>query len=397
MPNNAHFSVYSTGEAEDGHETATVQQEFAKLFGISDEKAERYFSNKKLIRKGLTQKQATDYQVNLKKIGMATVIESAIVKAPASNDASVSAAAAAPATAGLSLLPEDHTESTSSSSTSSNHQKTITCPSCKVDQDKSPQCTACGIFFNKVSGSADATTRNAKRSAKEVSEAKSAKSAEHHAGDDANFIFPVLVASVVALILAFVWKLITIQTGYEFGIVAWAIGGIIGFVAARTGGRGEVAAVACAVLAVCAILGGKYMIEDYYLTQAESLFSGEVYDEVESEYSQMQTDIENYQAIEQDDYTVKRFMSDEGYTNADSVTEISDEELEEFRVAMTFNIEMLEVMPDLEAALGEMQEAHELEMGSESTFSYMMSNIGILGIIFILLGMSTAYKLVRYH
>lgn len=388
MTSNAQFSVYSTGEAEDGYEASLVKHEFAALFGISDEKADRYFASKKLIRKGLTQKQATEYQVNLKKIGMVTIIESNIVQSKASNEPNTKAEDT------LGLLPEDHVDSTSNTGTSNQHTKGMTCPACHIDQIKSEQCIDCGVFFRKLSNTAETTTGRSEPTLN-ASEKASHQSSRRGQSDSANFILPVIAAGVTAIVLAFLWKLITIQTGYEFGIVAWAIGGVIGFVGASTGGRGEVAAVTCAILAVCAILGGKYMIEDYYIAQTDSFFDGELHDEMSSGYDKLNEEIEIYTAIENDDYLVKRFISDYGYTNADSVTEISDGELEEFRETMAFNIAAMEQVPDLQAALNEMQAEHEQEMGTDSTFSYMIENMGILGIIFIFLGMSTAYKIVR--
>lgn len=389
MSSQSEFKVFSAGTTEPGHESASVKQEFAKLFGISDEKADSYFSGKKLIRKGLTQEQALAYQNNLKKIGMATNIEPAIALAAVSNEPIINAT---PDTASdaLSLLPADYDAEQSQTSGTLRVKSGFACPRCNVEQSKSEQCIDCGVFFSKLADTPDTNT------AISNNDARSRAQVEDLASDDGgNIVVPIIAAAVASLFCAFAWKIIAIQTGYETGIVAWAIGGIVGYVAVMLGARGEVPAVACAILAVCAILGGKYMIEDYSLNNVNSLFAGELNEQLKAEYNEYSFELQTFEAIDKDDYSVKRYMSDYGYTNADSVTEISDEELQDFRAEMAFRIQTMAEMPDFDESISLIQAEYEAQMGNQSTFSYMIQNIGVLGAIFIFLGLSTAYRLVQ--
>jgi len=137
------------------------------------------------------------------------------------------------------------------------------------------------------------------------------------------------------------------------------------------------------------------MIEDYYIGHVESLFEGELHEEIRTEYDEYWADVEAYQQVNKDDYSVKRFMSDYGFTNADSVTEISDEELAEFRADMEFNVDAMADSLSFDETLNLIQSEYESEVDTHSTFSYMIQNLGLMGALFLFLGMGTAYRLVR--
>ena len=88
-------------------------------------------------------------------------------------------------------------------------------------------------------------------------------------------------------------------------------------------------------------------------------------------------------------------MSDYGYTNSDSVTEITDEELNEFRDDMAIAVADMDGMPDFEETMSQLQEVVSEEFASEASFTSVMQNFGIVGIVFLLLGVGTAYRMVR--
>ncbi len=73
---------------------------------------------------------------------------------------------------------------------------------------------------------------------------------------------------IAAVIGAGVWAAIAYYTGYEIGWIAWGIGALVGFVAAKAAGdaAGDGLGIVAAVIAVLAILGGKYAT-GYALTQ----------------------------------------------------------------------------------------------------------------------------------
>lgn len=67
---------------------------------------------------------------------------------------------------------------------------------------------------------------------------------------------------VAAVIGAAVWAAIAYYTGYEIGWIAWGIGALVGFVAAKAAGdeAGDGLGIVAALIAVLAILGGKYTV-----------------------------------------------------------------------------------------------------------------------------------------
>lgn len=394
MSNQAQFSVYSTGHLDTDDSTNPVKQEFAKIFGISEAKAEEYIQKKKLIRKGLTQEQAELYQIKLKKIGLPTLIEPAITNAPAANE-SINTEVTPPASDGFSLLPVDSESEQGIPSTSGTKvKKGFACPKCEFEQNKAAECVKCGVIFDKLKESSR-SIRGEDTTSSQTNKDNADKRRSGNVESEGNVVVGLGAAAIVACILAFVWKLIAIHTGYELGVVAWAVGGAIGFVAVMFGARGEVPAVACALLAAFAIIGGKYMIEQYYMEQVDSMFNGELREEIHAGFQEYQDEISAYQQVQHDDYSVKRFMSDYGYTNSDSVTEISDEELNEFREDMAIAVADMDGMPDFEETMSQLQEVVSEEFASEASFTSVMQNFGIVGIVFLLLGVGTAYRMVR--
>ncbi|MCA9003544.1 MAG: hypothetical protein KDB61_16590, partial [Planctomycetes bacterium] len=69
----------------------------------------------------------------------------------------------------------------------------------------------------------------------------------------------VLGAVIGAILGAIVWAAIAAYTGYEIGWVAWGVGGAVGLGAFMMEGRGAMSGIVCGVLAVVAILAGKFM------------------------------------------------------------------------------------------------------------------------------------------
>ena len=271
MSNQAQFSVYSTGHSDTDTNTHPVKQEFAKIFGISEAKAEEYIQKKKLIRKGLTQEQAELYQSKLEKIGLPTLIEPAISHAPAANE-SINTEVTPPASNAFSLLPVDaESEQDISNASSTKVKKGFACPKCEFEQNKAAECIKCGVIFDKLKESSRSIRGEDVTSSQTIKD-NADKRRSGNVEREGNVVVGLGAAAIVACILAFVWKLIAIHTGYELGVVAWAVGGAIGFVAVMFGARGEVPAVACALLAAFAIIGGKYMIEQYYMEQVDSMF-----------------------------------------------------------------------------------------------------------------------------
>jgi phosphate/sulfate permease len=78
------------------------------------------------------------------------------------------------------------------------------------------------------------------------------------------FGFPkwLLAASIAGLVGAAIWAGISYATNYEIGYIAWAIGGMVGVAVRYVAGENEEGAgpgVTAAIVAILAVLGGKFV------------------------------------------------------------------------------------------------------------------------------------------
>ena len=201
-------------------------------------------------------------------------------------------------------------------------------------------------------------------------------------------------AAVAALIGALVWMLIAVGFGYELGIVAWGIGGAVGIAAAALGGRGQAAGAICGTLALLAILGGKFLAVDSIQSSiADVLADQQMWDsETEAYFEELRVDADLYGSIGTDEHSLRRFMVDRGYTAADSVPEVSVEELAFF---YTYEQPTLSWVADTKPSYEEWQAYAMQEITELSTLDLVTSELGILDGIFLLLGIGTAFRLGR--
>ncbi len=149
------------------------------------------------------------------------------------------------------------------------------CPSCGVAmQPGTVVCMQCG--YNTNSGKA-LKTKSKNRGPGEGIGGIAGK-----AGGAALAPFlPIIGACIAGVIGAAAWAAIAYFTGYELGILAWIIGGLVGFgalVGARGNGNMLVGLVA-AVVAIGSILGGKYTVTTLLVNQYAGIMLGEPVDE----------------------------------------------------------------------------------------------------------------------
>ena len=396
------YSIYTTGELISGFERETVLNTFSSVFSITPEKAEKFVDTKRLVKKDLVENEAKKYQTHLNKIGVASNVYS--VSSDGGSSRLVDFGAPEPA---LSISPVDSSKGNDSlvstnntnSATSTNTKASLnkaafSCPKCEEPQPKSEQCTSCGIFFQKYE---QAKQQNDSVGA-ENSRGRGSNTftkANHDDCEDIN-IATIGLTFAAAVVGAFLWKFIAFSFGYELGLVAWAIGGAVGAAAAMTGARGEMTGGLCAVLALLAIFGGKYMFASASLSELEVVFSGEGMGEyLDSMYDEANADKAAFAKINKDDASIKVFMIKHDYTDAEFAYSIDDTELQEFKeytqpwleepqeTAVSWD-EFQEEIPDLSAAIEEI-----------SPTSMVFESLGPLDLLFAFLGLSTAFGLGR--
>ncbi len=268
----------------------------------------------------------------------------------------------------------------------SNSSTDIHCPKCHKLQSNRKECVKCGVLFDKV--------QQARRTAHTERTQREAK--------QNGFSFVALIAAlIVGVVGAFLWKLIAVQSGYEFGLIAWVVGGAIGFAATVSGGRGPAIGVACAVITVVSIFAGKHMTVSHFYSEDFAAAIAADYDQmiIQEMYDESMVDAEIFSSIDKNDTAIKEFMADYGYSEAVSAESISDEELEYFQFEVQPFLEDTEMIvayyDEIQGQFDTMQAdvpmmAAALE--EQSKFTVLIESLGILDLVFIVLGFSTAYR-----
>ncbi len=209
----------------------------------------------------------------------------------------------------------------------------------------------------------------------------------------------ILASAGVALAGALVWALLMIVTGWEFGLVAAALGAGVGYTANSLRGRGFLMGVICALLAVTGMAGGRYLgiyvcLDDWLEEAAigETLTQAFMPPEV---YHDVMDDANAFVEVESNG-DLRLFMWERGYSWAENEWEIPSSELEEFREIQEPYLERVyREQPDYE----EWVEMTLEEVGySEDMITvpdYFLASIGVMDCIFLLFGVTAAFFLGR--
>ena len=235
VPDSATYSVILSGKIKPGFEPDQVAAAFAKLFKLTDEKAGSLVGKKFVIKKEVELQLAKTYKDRLDAIGL-----EAGLKRHGGIDALALEPGPEPAEAAVPEAPDPEAPNaeplavTAGKPTDAN---SMVCPRCNLEQPGAEECQGCGVIIQKAIAAAAAT--------KQTSDAQSTPPAHTevvvHADSPAEtrpvgikmFIAPVIAAVLGALL----WYFIIVALDYEFGLVAWLIGGVIGFAAVISGAR----------------------------------------------------------------------------------------------------------------------------------------------------------------
>ncbi len=191
---------------------------------------------------------------------------------------------------------------------------------------------------------------------------------------------------------AIVWALVAGLTGYEVGYVAWGVGALVGFAAAKAGGRGTTTGLACAGLALVAIFAGKLLATHFAVrsevrNQLARIYSYDTYNE-------LMVDAQLYGDVEGED-ELRRFLVDRNYSFASEPAEVSAGELDDFRANSLPQIKAFSDGPPPYEAWRQrsIADAYARVMAQVSTVQVVADNLGLFDILFAVLGLTTAFKL----
>lgn len=389
------YKVVTTGRILDGFDPAVVRKHLVSALRLKPEQAERFFEKPRLVKKGVTWAGADKLCSQLAKLGVAAEIHSPAPVATPPVEPTLSMqeeSAAAPSQ--LEIVDYE--------SKSAPKEDTIECPNCQQVQARSEQCESCGIWFHKFDPSAAPAEPVSAPAAippvnAAVQAADSAVEPVEYSAAEQGALSPAAIgaAAVAALIGAWLWKFVAVTFEFEFGLIAWGIGGAVGVAAASAGSRGVQAGVVCAVLAFGAIVLGKYWAYSAFVDQFQDAISGVMTSELfdEDMYDYFEEEVEDARIFVNgsgsDDF-VRRFMVDRDYTDATDPARVSAAELADFRdyVAPALR-EMAESSPDFEEWATSSVEA----LDEISPWAMMLQDFGVLDIIFAFLGIGTAFRL----
>lgn len=386
MKKHPTFSVVITGEIRDGFEAAATTGKFAALFKLSPDKASSLLAKRRVVKKEVDAATAEKYRKKLESIGLVVELEEHEVP-----EDSFGGLALEPIEESRPPAPEGEEPA----------QATPVCPKCGAAHVPAAKlCESCGFQLGQMAtaaatASSMAPPGGASATVKAGSAAHSREEPSSPLIETGAVLAPMAVGAAIgaAFLGALLWKVIAMTTGYEVGFVAWGIGGAIGIAASVMGGRGAVSGVVCAGLALMANLGGKYMVVSEMMDQMTGeLQSAEMQAEWQAVYEEDLMDASIYAEQVYDRETLKSFMVERGYSMAYDAQEVSDEEVRFFQQ---------ESEPHLKSiAYGEPPTFDEwyrdnvaAGVGDVSKAGIVSESLGLVDVIFLLLGVGTAFRL----
>lgn len=388
MENGQKFNVYSAGSVVSGFQVSDVIQELIGLFKIDERRARHIIERAQPVKKNLDEKTAQAYKHKLESHGLAVKLTP--VPSPGQP---------------LSLEPIDPPPVSTSDSHAVADSTMWLCPKCSTEQVPSETCSGCGVYQHKVNAKgapfSHSPLKNApsnidqarpKPDSSQVSSSLRASEFSRFIGDG---LSPLAIATgcVVALLGALLWRFIALTFDYELGLIAWLIGGAIGFSVAFAGGRGDVSGRLCGVLALVAILGGKYLMVTGFQEKIQDALSQSVNELEYKEMFEAERDIAmRYFELPHTRNNQQRFMFEYGYTDAISLSGVSEEEVADFNEYTVPRFQNLVENPE---AYGQWSHSLSDAFGDVSSIDLVVESIGLLDIVFLFLGIGTAFRLGR--
>ena len=369
------YMVISTGQIHEDFGLEDVKRSFATLLKTTPEKADKYVGVQKILKKNLELSKAQALKTRLEKIGMVIALkEHTAVGASAS-----------------SLAIEEKVPA--------KEDTTMTCPKCNLQQEKAEQCTGCGVYVKKLlAPSANDTiigqTTIMKKSEVPVQEDSESSFTSSASKSKSLKITGIIAAGVVAILGALLWKYISVWFGYEFAIIAIGIGFAVGIAAVMFESEGVATGVICAIFTLLSIFGGKYMamsnLQETWVQDISTAIEGE--EETYRKYYKQDIAAANAFGNGIDDRKeLVVFLNDHGYSEFYDVENITDAEIADFNEYVVPHLKRIsETNPTFEEWLDGTFNENVKEM---STMSLMFLNFGILGIVFLFLGVGAAFKM----
>ncbi len=377
MIESATYSVVLSGNIRAGFEPERVIDAFARLFKLTPEKAGSIVGTEFVVKREVDLQVAKTYKGKLVGIGVEVLLK---------RDGGIDELALEP------VQPESSDEQGESAPPGTDE---MLCPKCALKQPKAEECSGCGVIIQKFMQRAVEIESSTIASQRTESPTGEDESTEHVAQDDKASGLLSLIAPVVAAVLgALLWYLIAIKLEYEFGLIAWLIGGAIGFSALASGARGNAIGVICGLLALMSICGGKYMTVASQQTELAEFLSGpDAYEgiDLKAVYAEEVIDARKYVKLPDDDASLRHFMVTREYSEFTEASQVTDQEIGLFLEVTDPRLRKIALnRPSFE----EWQQ-YSLSDSIEdlSTLDLMVDSLEWIDLLFLLFGVGTAFRL----
>lgn len=209
----------------------------------------------------------------------------------------------------------------------------------------------------------------------------------------------VALALLAAVVGAGAWAALLSGSQYEVGLLAWGVGGFVGFAAVRAGGRGATMAGVAAAIALLGILGGRWVGTSMLLEKEIAL---EIESVVESQdakdlFRETEDDAAAWAALESpsSDEVVAKFMVDRRYTEAKHAREVTAEELGHFRSVDAPELVSFQANPPTYTEWTfRLEEEIRTTLPEISVTDVVIDELSLMSLAFMALGVGTAWRLV---
>ena len=398
MTETENYNLIFKGEVAPGQEINNVKLAFAKTFKISPEKIPSYFSGKPVVlKKNVEHAVAYKYKAALERVGALSELQRIVVK-PQTELAALSLTPMEDNVDGVSSSPENLPTSKDEKVSEGNAQS-FRCPKCSFEQSEGNFCIQCGIFFDKYYAKIQGRESEATSPSDTIEKSGKFSNNNHveHEVSEAENSFGIkalVAAGFAALAGALIWKMVAVAFDYELGLIAWGIGGMIGYAALRNGSSGNTAGVVCALLALISIWGGKYLAYDTLKAQMFDVMNMPEFDQsMQLAYADEKAMAKRYFESVYDETTKKQFIFNQGLTEALSPNQVSQQEIDSFD---TYDLprftRIIQQQPTFEQW---MSNEVQPEISNLSTSDIMQESFAPIDLLFLLLGMGTAFRLAR--
>ena len=208
--------------------------------------------------------------------------------------------------------------------------------------------------------------------------------AEREVTDRKMFIRGVGGAVIGAFLGMIGWAMITIFTGVEFGYAAWGVGLLTGGMAKLMARQGStLQGLVCAGCAVLAILGGQYVAAKYEVEKFFKVAAEQQYKE-RLKYA-------DAVLIPKTDEEIKSFIATE---NSMKFEQVTDEDVRDFKKEIPELQDLKNGKPSKADFIKKQTPDRASPLGSIIfNFAILFSSFGIFTLLWLLLGVASAYKL----